>query len=52
MRLKKDIEEKIEDVDNAINQLIDSGNLEELDILMSKVTTLEWVLNKKQQDKN
>ncbi len=44
MKTKKEIEERIEDIDNAMTDLHRSGNLEEARMLIPKVEALEWVL--------
>lgn len=42
--LKQRVKDRIEDVDRAINNLVDSGNLEAVKELTIKGDMLEWVL--------
>ena len=44
--LEKRINERLEDVNNALNDLLGSGKLEAIQELNTKADTLEWVLSK------
>ena len=45
MKNQKEIEDRIEDINNAIEDLIGRDNTEELGELNIKLETLEWVIN-------